>query len=89
MDGFYDGVDGVIVMNCYSGSGLIWKKAIAINRIAIQMRRKPTRTIVKNAPTSNSRPAVENRVALDFAESVFSDFLMKRIATLRLRFISK
>lgn len=52
----------------------IEKKAIAINRKETQIRRNPTTTIVRTAPTKSSRPAVPNKPTPDFDESIPSDF---------------
>ena len=81
-DRFYDYTDCVVVVNCCSGCDLIWKKAIAINSMATQMRRNPMKTIVKNAPTSNSKDAVENNPTFVFAESAFNDFLAKKATSI-------
>ena len=63
---FYTGV-GVggggepIGCGAISGIALIWKKAIVISRTPIHIMSRPMMTIVKAAPMSSSRPAVENK----------------------------
>jgi len=52
----------------------IEKKAIAINRKEIHIRRKPTNIIVRTAPIRSSNPAVPNRPTPDFDASIPSVF---------------
>ena len=52
-----------------SALGFIWKKATAINRIAIHTRTKPTTGII--APIRASIPAVENSPIDDFADTAY------------------
>jgi len=84
--GFYTGVgvdyEGAIVAAGCSGCGFIWKKAIAINSAAIHIRMTPIKIIVRNAPMISNRAPVENRPTLAFAESVLSDRLAKKAATI-------
>ena len=80
--GFQTGVgidgEGTTVATGCSGCGFIWKKAIAINSTAINIRMKPMKTIVRNPPMRSSRAAVENKPTLAFADSTFSDRLAKK-----------
>jgi hypothetical protein len=63
-------------MGC-SVCGFIWKNAIASNSIATHIRMTPMKIIVRNAPMSRIREAVENNLTVDFVERDFSDFLAK------------
>ena len=60
--------------------GFSFKKAIASNKVAVQIMINPIRGII--APMSSSNPAVANRPTFDFSESCFSERLIKKAAAI-------
>ena len=57
------------------------KKAIASTSAAIHIRINPNPTIMINAaPISSSNPVVPNKPTFDFAETCFSERLVKKAA---------
>ncbi len=60
-----------------STCSLSWKKAIAINSVAIHIRIKPMKSIDRIAPINNRIPAVPNKPTFAFTETFFSERQMK------------
>ena len=72
-----DGGGAIAAAGC-SGSGFIWKNAIAINSTAIHINSMPIITIVRTAPMISSRAAVENKPTCDLVERLFSERRAKK-----------